>query len=168
MSTMTPPAATPTTPPQPGTSPLTQNEVTFLAIADRALHDAEAAVVAVAVAKAQADALKDATLSAAITVNVADAVEAARTTKVERDAAHEAAHGRDPARVRLHAELARAAADRAVAAQDAAVIRVEMESLAIASLERDFTRVTGLTLGIPTPIRHRSHPYDNISKDSFE
>jgi hypothetical protein len=165
MSTMTPPTAPPTVPPQPGTSQLTQNEVTFLEIADRALHDAEKAVVAVGIAKTQADALKDAALSAAITENVATAIEAARTTKVERDAAHDAAEGRDPARVRQHAELARAAADRAVAAQDAAVIRVEMESLAIASLERDFTRVTGLTLGDPRPIRDRSHPYSNIGRE---
>jgi hypothetical protein len=59
MSTMTPPAATPTQSPQPGTSPLIQSELAFLALADRALHDAEGAVVAVAIAKAQGDALKD-------------------------------------------------------------------------------------------------------------
>ena len=165
MSTMTPPTAPQTAASQPGTAPLTQNEVAFLALADRALHDADKAVVEVAIAKTQADALKDPGLSAAIAENVADAIEAARTTKVERDAAHEAAQGRDPAKVRQHAELARAAADRAVAAQDAAVIRVEMESLAIASLERDFTRITGLTLGDITPIRHRSHPYSNITRE---
>jgi hypothetical protein len=159
MSTTIPPIGAPTE------TPLTPGEAASLALADAALHDADRAVIAVAIAKAQADALKDAALSAAIAINVADAIAAAKTTSDEKEAAYSAADIPDPREVRVHAELARAAADRAVAAEDQAVIRVEFESLAIASIERDFTRITGLTLGDIRPIRHRSHPYDTIPRD---
>ena len=168
MSTTIPPIGVPTFAPNPEATPLTPGEISNLALADAALHDADRAVIAVAVAKAQADALKDPGLSDAIAANVADAIAAQQTTKDERDAAFAAADIPDPRKIRAHAELARAAADRAVAAEDAAVIRVEFESLAIASIERDFTRVSGLTLGDIRPIRHRSHPYDDIHKDPFE
>ena len=160
MSTTIPPIGAPTE-----ATPLTPGEEASLAVADAAVHDADRAVIAVAVAKAQADALKDAGLSAAIAINVADAIAAAKTTRDERDAAYAAADVPDPKEVRVHAALARAAADRAVAAEDQAVIRVEFESLAIASIERDFTRITGLTLGDIRPIRHRSHPYESIPRD---
>lgn len=158
---------TPTVPP-PGTSGLTPADKAFLNMADHALVVAKAAVASARSAQAQGDQLHDSKLSAALKSYV-DAVTAIEQTVAdEHERAHAAAKNHDPASIRTHAELARDAAERALGEEKRAlgiIIQVEMEVLAVASLERDFEPIRRLGLGDIRPVTVRSRPYSDFPRD---
>jgi hypothetical protein len=159
---------TPPTVPPPGTLGLTPADKAFLKIADHALVVAKAAAASARSAQAQGEQLHDAKLTAALKSYV-DAVAAIeQTVAEEHEEAHAAAKIPDPANIRFHAELARDAAERALAEEKKAlgiIIQVEMEVLAVASLERDFDPIKRLGLGDIRPVTVRSRPYSDFPRD---
>jgi hypothetical protein len=157
---------TPTVPP-PGTS-LTPADKAFLKIADHALVVAKAAAASARSAQDQGDQLHDSKLSAALKSYVDNVAAIEQTVADEHERAYAAAKIPDPAGIRTHAELARDAAERALAEEKKAlgiIIQVEMEVLAVASLERDFDPIKRLGLGDIRPVTVRSRPYSDFPRD---
>jgi len=159
--------STPTVPP-PGTSGLTPADKAFLKMADQALIVAKAAAASARSAQAQGDRLHDTKLTAALKSYVDTVAAIEQTVADEHERAYAAAKIPDPAGIRTHAELARDAAERALAEEKRAlgvIIQVEMEVLAVASLERDFEPITRLGLGDIRPVTVRSRPYAEFPRD---
>ena len=170
MATMTTPTP-PTVPPPATPSGLTPADEAFLKMADHALAVARVAVASARSAQIQGNRLHDVTLSASLDGYVETVVVIERTVADEHEKAHAAAKIPDPVSIRTHAELARDAAGRAVAEEKRAlaiIIQVEMEVLAVASLERDFDPVKRLTLGDIRPVTVRSRPYSDLTRDLHE